>query len=247
VPTFAPHRALTTRVIAIDVLHHTSADAFVLPSTSAVLGFQFRGRVRQVGGERLSPAGVTGLLGGPRRFAYEGAAGSVLVRFTPQGAACLGLPVGELADRSVALADFGPPGWRIADLGERLHEARDDAARATLVQDWLLALPYARDPLVTRALARLGAAEGDAAIAAIARELGLSERQLERRFLVRVGVTPRRYARLVRFERAAARLASAAEDTLASIGQEAGYFDQSHFIREVRAFAGTTPAALRRR
>jgi AraC-like DNA-binding protein len=51
----------------------------------------------------------------------------------------------------------------------------------------------------------------------------------------------------VRFERAAARLASAAEDTLASIGQEAGYFDQSHFIREVRAFAGTTPAALRRR
>src|SRR5665213_303471 len=73
----------------------------------------------------------------------------------------------------------------------------------------------------------------------------LSERQLERRFLLRVGMMPKRFARLARFERAVSLMDSAS--ALAAVAQLAGYYDQSHFVREFRAFAGTAPAAWRGR
>ncbi len=72
-------------------------------------------------------------------------------------------------------------------------------------------------------------ADEDASIARIARSLSMSERQLERRFLDRLGVTPKRYASLRRFERAAALVGSGAP--LGRVALEAGYYDQSHFIR----------------
>ena len=76
-------------------------------------------------------------------------------------------------------------------------------------------------------------------MAAVARELGLSERQLERRLLTRTGLTPKRYASLRRFERAASALNGA--ESLAQLALEAGYYDQSHFIREFSRYAGTSP------
>lgn len=75
--TFAPHPSLRTSVVAIDVLESASGENPVLPSTSAVLGFQFRGRVR-AGDELLSLAGVTGLQEGVRTYSYLGPTSSVL-------------------------------------------------------------------------------------------------------------------------------------------------------------------------
>lgn len=234
---------LATRVASIDVVENDGGQHVVLPSTSVVLGFQFRGRVQR-GAQRLSLAGVTGLQGAARTYDYAQGTGSVLVRFTAQGAACLGVPAGELTDRSVALDDILAPA-RVAELSERLLAAPDDAARVALVVALLAELPFARDPVVTRALARLTDVRAPASVAGVARELGMSERQLERRFVARVGLMPKRFARLARFERALALLGQGS--SLASVAQRAGYSDQPHLVREFRSFAGVPPSALRAR
>jgi AraC-like DNA-binding protein len=239
-PPFRPHPALRTRVVSIDVVENDGRDLTVLPSTSAVLGIQFRGGVLS-GGVALAPAGVTGIQPTARTYSYAEATGSVLVRFTPEGAACLGIPATELAGRSVALDELLPRA-RVAEVHGRVGEAPDDRARVAAVQDFLASLPLSRDHAVARAIRLLEAATDEARVAAVARTLGLSERQLERRFQARVGITPKRFASLRRFERAVAGAAMAPSLTAAAL--DAGYYDQSHFIRDFRRFAGASPRQI---
>lgn len=239
--SFVPSPALRDRVVAIDVIDHAGGDVRVLPSTGAVLGLQVCGRVR-AGDELLSTVGVTGVQASARRYEYVGPTVSVLVRFTPQGASCLGVPASELADRSVALADLLSPG-RACELSERLGEADDARERVSTVEALLLELAWQPDPLIDRALTLLGAGPDERSlVASVARSLAISERQLERRFLARVGVTPKRFASLRRFEQAIAIARTSASLTDAALA--AGYYDQSHFIRDVRRFAGATPSEL---
>jgi AraC-like DNA-binding protein len=145
---------------------------------------------------------------------------------------------------------------RTSELSERICEAQDDRARILVVEQFLLELPFASDALVMRATELL--ARTDAlSVAETAATLGVSERQLERRFRDRVGVSPKQFARLARFERAmvvaktqlpATSLgpddALDSPPSLATIAQLAGYYDQSHLVRDVREFAGATPKQL---
>jgi AraC-like DNA-binding protein len=212
----------------------------VPPSPGAVLGVQLRGRVRGADG-LLDPAGVTGIQQRLRRYGYVGDTVSILVRFTPQGASCLGVPAHELADRSVSLAELVTRP-RAERLGERLDRARSEPEAVAAVLELLGELPLVADPLVARAIELLARADDDeATVAGAARAVGISERQLERRFLQRVGVTPKRFAMLCRFERATA---LAARRSLTEAALEAGYCDPSHFVRDVRRFTGTTPTEL---
>lgn len=240
-PSVSPSAGLRDRVVAIDVIDQVGGQACVLPSTSAVLGLQVHGRVEADAG-LLSVAGVTGIQSGARRYGYVGPTVSLLVRFTPQGASCLGVPASELADRSVALDELLTPA-RAREASERLCEASDTAARVKVVEGLLLGLEWAPDLLVERALQLLGAGPHEGSlVAAVARTLGISERQLERRFLARVGITPKRFASLRRFEQAVALARGSA--SLTEVALAAGYYDQSHFIREFRRFAGATPGEL---
>jgi AraC-like DNA-binding protein len=236
-----PAASLRDRVVAIDVIEQDGGEQSVLPSTSAVLGLQVHGRVRGRDG-LLSTAGVTGIQGAARRYGYLGPTTSVLVRFTPQGASCLGVPASELADRSVGLDVLLSPA-RAREVSERLCEASDAATRVQVVEALLLELAWAPDMLIEAALRMLDEGPRERSIvAAVARRLEISERQLERRFLARVGVTPRAYASLRRFEQAVA--LARVSPSLTEAALAAGYYDQSHFIRDVRRFAGATPGAL---
>jgi AraC-like DNA-binding protein len=236
------------------VVENAGGEAPVLPVPGAVMGVQFRGRIHAEQGP-LSQAGVTGIQSTVRHFVHPEPTGSVLVRFTSQGAASLGLPAGELLDRSVSLDDVLGRA-RTSELSERICEAQDDRARILVVEQFLLELPFASDALVMRATELL--ARTDAlSVAETAATLGVSERQLERRFRDRVGVSPKQFARLARFERAmvvaktqlpATSLgpddALDSNPSLATIAQLAGYYDQSHLVRDVREFAGATPKQL---
>ena len=232
-----PHPSLRSRVVSIDVVETDGGASVVLPSANVVLGFQFRGRVR-AGEDYLALAGVTGIQPTAKTYSYEAKTGSLLVRFTPEGATCLGVPVAELTGRSIAL-DAILPRARVAEAHEQLGEATDAATRIAAVERLLATLPFEADPLVTRAATLLADARDEASVFAVAAVLGVSERQLERRFLARIGVTPKRFATLRRFERAVARATAAPSLTAAAL--DAGYYDQSHFIREFRRFVGASP------
>ncbi|GAB3738940.1 hypothetical protein GCM10027598_67760 [Amycolatopsis oliviviridis] len=69
---------------------------------------------------------------------------------------------------------------------------------------------------------------------------GVSERQLRRRFLVAVGLSPKAYARVVRLHRAMALARSASAPDWADIAVRSGFYDQPHMIAEFRRAVGSS-------
>jgi AraC-like DNA-binding protein len=248
----SPSRSLTIparlrdRVVSIDVVddNATGQRAPVLPTPAVVLGVQWRGRMRGPDG-LLAHAGVTGIQEQARTYEALGPTTSILVRFTPTGAACLGLPLIDLAGRSVALDDI-LDGKRVRHLVERVGEAPDGVTARDVVIDLIAELDDNADRLVERALQMFthGGDDDEARVAKIARSLAISERQLERRFLATVGVTPKRWQQLNRFHAAMTAMRASNVEAFIDIAVSAGYYDQAHFNRDVRRRTGMTPTAL---
>lgn len=185
-----------------------------------------------------------------RRHALVGSIGSALclqVDMTPLAARRLfGLPMGELTDAVLEVDDL--PGHWLAELVDRLAEARDWAARFDLVDRVFIARLAAvpsPSPIALRAWQTLRQSRGAASISAIAAEFEVSRMRLHRLFLDSIGLAPKTAARLCRFEAAVAAMQRG--EPLAALAADAGYFDQPHFNRECLAFAGESPSALRRR
>ena len=76
---------------------------------------------------------------------------------------------------------------------------------------------------------------------AIHKKYTISERHLERKFRVSVGISPGKYQRILRFEKSLAMLAEAEYKDLTAIAYDLNYTDQSHFIKDFKAFSGMTP------
>jgi AraC-like DNA-binding protein len=99
-----------------------------------------------------------------------------------------------------------------------------------------------QDAAVGAALATIERSAGRVRVIELAREAGIGVRQLERRFRDRVGLSPKRLATIVRFQRAFGAIAAGRDATLTEIAHDSGYFDQSHFIRDFRRLAGCSPS-----
>lgn len=178
---------------------------------------------------------------------HSGASAGVQVDFTPLGAACFfGFPMGELGGRVVTLADALGEGGA-AELSERLATAPGWEARFVLL-DALLAARIAASappaPALAWAWRRLWESDGAVAVGTLAEEVGWSRRHLVARFQAQLGLPPKRLARVLRFRRAVELLRDDDGARLAEIAAACGYYDQAHFNRDVRAFAGVTPGQL---
>ncbi len=172
------------------------------------------------------------------------AAGTIILgaRFRPSaGGPALGLPLSELRDQRVDLADLRPrqAGQLTAALDPEVAAGQMLDVTAALVADG------APDPAVTCAarLLRDPAARAED----VAAEVGLSLRQLRRRCQAVVGYGPKTLQRVLRFRGFVSRVdARPAILDLAAIAAEAGYADQAHLTRECGRLSGMTPAALAR-
>lgn len=103
---------------------------------------------------------------------------------------------------------------------------------------------FAPDHIAERAAEALDRHGGDVRIAALARGLGVTLRNLQARFLAAVGMTPKEYARVRRLQ-ALLRTLDAEPSTIADAAARHGYADQAHATRDIARF-GTTPARLAR-
>jgi AraC-like DNA-binding protein len=201
-------------------------------------------------GERQASTLFVGPMRSPVVLLPDGLAEVAAVRFRPNGAfALLGVPQHYLHD---AIADVAA--LDIAWLRRTVRAAREassvQAAVGRLEAGLLerVARPHVRvDARVEAVIAAINGAAGACRIDRLAAVADSSRRHLERLFREQVGLTPKAYARVVRFTAAAARLTDDPSVPLADVSSDGGYFDQSHMIREFLAFAGRTPDQFRAR
>jgi AraC-like DNA-binding protein len=153
-----------------------------------------------------------------------------------------GAPAGELAERHTALEDLWGP--RVSAARDRLGEAASPAQRLDAFEDLLaerLPLVHGLHPAVARALQQL---PGATRVHEVVEQSGYSHRRFVELFVQAVGLTPKAYSRVQRFQRALEH-ASGADASLCDIAAAAGYSDQSHFNREFRDCVGVTPTEYR--
>lgn len=188
---------------------------------------------------------VAGMSDGPAFVEGDSSSACIELRLTPLGAhRLLGLPMHEVANRTVALEDVLPDA---ADLTARLRAASTWEARFDLVERYVGRRIEASRPAsagVTWAWRRLLGTGGREPVGALAEELGWSRRRLIARFREEIGLPPKTAARLLRFERARELAEAAERPDWARVAVEAGYYDQSHLINEFRDVTGRTPATF---
>ena len=164
------------------------------------------------------------------------------VRFRPAaGGQVLGLPLSELRDQRVPLADLR--GDIARSLPATLHPAA--AAARLLDATGTLFADSSPDPAISAAASLLR--DPAARTEDVAERVGLSERQFRRRAHAAIGYGPKTLQRILRFQRFVRLLDAAAEPPdLADLAAVTGYADQPHLTRECAALSGLTPAALAR-
>ncbi len=169
------------------------------------------------------------------------------VHFTPGGAApLLGIAADELSGGHVALAAIW--GHAAARLRARLLDAPSpDALFAALDAELLGHLGRTRPvhPAVDAALRELGRGVTRVSIAELTERVGLSSRRFIELFARRVGLTPKRYWRVRRFQEVVQMAGSSSPTSWADVALACGYYDQAHFIHDFRAFSGLTPNRFR--
>lgn len=194
------------------------------------------GRLVRLRGGVFQPAADTPVL-----RATGGAADVVGVQFRPGGAAALLGGAAVEAAGPVALADF-PGGW--AGLRERLLAEPDPPRRLMLLARALAARARVAqaDPLIAGVLQALQQGRRPPSVEALRRHAGLGPTRFAARFHAAVGLTPKRYLRVLRFGRTLEALAGT-PPPLAQLALDAGYADQAHFSREFARLAGVPPSA----
>lgn len=178
---------------------------------------------------------------------YDAAEPSYLlsVRLRPLGAyRVFGLPMRALAQDVIELDDVLGDG--VNRVHARLAATPDAGAQFAILCEFVrrrlaasrIAL-HADAQMATRALAQSHGAER---IETLCRSLGVSRKHLRDLFNEHIGLTPKAYARMFRFRRIVDLLQNAKACDLSSVAMSCGYYDQSHFNREFREFAGMTPS-----
>lgn len=169
------------------------------------------------------------------------------ILFQPAGLNQLvGIDMRSLVNEDPAATDI--LGTSAIRLGDAVRAAPDFPARVRAAERWLDAIMNDRDTTdeaVNLASRLLIATGGKIRIDDLVQRSGLSASQFQRRFTRQVGIAPKGYARLIRFDRVLVARRNAPERSWTDILHELGYFDQAHFIREFHMFAGISPTGFR--
>jgi AraC-like DNA-binding protein len=198
---------------------------------------------------RFSGALVSGAYGGFFVIDTAEEASIMGVNFKPGGAfPFLGLPAGELADAHVNLETlWGRPA---VELRERLCDGATPAERFRLLEEALLAhlfRPLEHHYAVPTALDAFGQTATCATVRDVARHIGLSQRRFIQVFTEEVGLMPKLFSRVRRFQRTMDLVRRTTAPDWARLAADCGYFDQSHLIRDFFMFSGFSPTDYIRR
>jgi AraC-like DNA-binding protein len=168
--------------------------------------------------------------------------------FTPSAAhTVFGLQADELTDTCIDVRLLSPVGRHLT---AQLDEAPTTAAQLDALAAYLLARLAATRPRpdasLHYAVAQLVGSQGRVPLRTLQDDLRLSERSFQRRFRQYVGVPPKLFARICRFQGSLSQLREAGYEKLSDLAFAHDYADQSHHIRAFKEFAGVSPQQYRR-
>ncbi len=168
------------------------------------------------------------------------------VRFRPGRAyRFLPFPLSDVTDSMVPTGDVW--GHKGTYLEEAVFEARNNMHRQQLVEEFLLQqlVTTTPRPRFEAAVKEIIRTRGQTRVHEVANGVGWSSRQLERDFRVSVGLSPKLFSRIMRFQNLLRLVGEGVLREWTSLALEGGYADQPHMVREFREFAGHTPAEQR--
>ncbi|UWZ82133.1 helix-turn-helix transcriptional regulator [Occallatibacter riparius] len=162
------------------------------------------------------------------------------VQFRPGGAGhFLASPASEACNHVVNLDAI----WIATSMREQLLDAPTPQARFDVLENLLLRhLDDSFDPAIAWAI---GALERGMRVAKVAARLGMLPRKFERRFTNRVGLTPKRYARVRRLQGVLKSIRTSAPPDWSMLAAKHGYHDQSHLVHDFRELADITPSGYK--
>lgn len=204
---------------------------------------------KPVSSDRVSVTSETSLLSGQQKTPYDlVVAGTVTVfsiTFHPQGAQVFfNLPMEELYDQTISLRsiqkDF------VDQVETELYEAASFVERVGIMDRFLWrlltknGLPEAQ-PRLADSLTRIDQSLGMVSISTLARKACLSRKQYERIFKANIGVSPKRFLRIIRLQHALFKKQLNPNMSLTELAYDCGYYDQSHMINDFRLLTGMSP------
>ncbi|SHM45740.1 helix-turn-helix transcriptional regulator [Mucilaginibacter sp. OK098] len=217
----------------------------VLPDTSLVLAFRYKGNVNYIteGIETVAPVSVlSGLRKSSRLISYSAGAATILVIFKPAAASTFfKVPLHELFEDSVPLYNF-ISSQKLAEIEDQLSAAKNNFERINLIDQFLSAqiISTGGDKLVLAAIEKLHAAKGFYKIKDLANSLYISQDAFEKKFRKTTGASPKHFSSVIRLRNIVS--AGKQQQNFTELAYDAGYFDQSHFNKDFRLFTGQTPS-----
>jgi len=201
---------------------------------------------KETGRSELQPSRfVVGQMTGPVLVSPTGPVQLLGIRFAPGGTLpFFPVPPGELTNRIAPLADVS--GALDRELSGRPYDARGLPEKIGTVEALLLRQMGAKEEKgasLQNAISEIVSSGGQISVDRLAGDLGISGRQLGRRFLNEVGLGPKLLCRILRFQQVF-RAVEREDKNWAGIAADCGYYDQAHLIRDFRQFAGQTPSVL---
>lgn len=219
----------------------------ILPLPGAILMFNFaseQGTVDRAGNITPYHSAWAGGLRDEVLTTYSSGRASLLgVRFTPLGAhAFFRLPMDQLANRVFELEDlFGVEAERSLETLRAISNwpARIHRFEQLITDRFAKSEEPSRE--ITWMLRTLNRAGGRVRMRALENELGWSPKRTISLFKEHVGLTPKTYARLLRFRAALTAVEAAGDPDWCELAYRCGYYDQAHLINEFRAFSDCSP------
>lgn len=144
----------------------------------------------------------------------------------------------------------GPDGFSGEELNAQLVTAVDDQERIMLFNDFLtvkLQQELLRDELIERSIHLIRKDISSVTVESLLEQIGISERQFERRFSQVVGVSPQFFIRVRRVNEAMRLMDTGQYERLTDVAYALNFHDQSHFIRDIKVFSGITPKSISQR
>ncbi len=179
-------------------------------------------------------------------IAPTGISGMISARFLPEGfAPFITIPVTRLQEKANPIDEvFGEKGKQLEDA---VINASSNAERIRIIESFLisrLSEPQTIDAITKNCVEVIMRSQGQLDVTELAGGLNTSRRNIERKFISVIGMSPKQLARAVRLQATLKMLEQKKFTSLTSLAYENGYYDQAHFIKDFKEFTGMSPKSF---